>query len=164
MNQRLSATIRAFRSEDVGIVKQLIDATIDASYTGVYPPHALQFFKEYHAVQRILEDASNGHTVVLQSEGAIVGTGTLLGREIRRMFVSPGCQRRGFGHRVLAALEHRATANRLDDLELYSSLVARPFYDAMGFRVLREGFIPLDDGQRLDYFLMGKSLAARADG
>jgi len=152
------SVLREFRAEDAGIVKQLIDETIDGSYAATYPPKAIEFFKQYHCVEQILADARNGQTLVLQTGAALIGTGTLLGKEIKRMFVAPGAQRRGFGRRLLVALEELARADGLKTIELYASLVARPFYEAMGFRLVKESCVLLDDGERLDCFVMTKDL------
>lgn len=158
MNANAESMLRNFRAEDSGILKQLIDATIDASYVDAYPAKAIDFFKAYHSVRQILADASNGHTVVLKVGTRIVATGTLLGNEIRRMFVAPNAQRRGFGRRLLIVLEEQAKMKDVEEIELYASLVARPFYEAMGYRVVSESCVPLDDGQRLDCFVMAKGL------
>ena len=153
--------LRRFQVEDVETLKHLIDTTIDASYGDVYPPEAIEFFKQHHSRRQIRSDAANGYTIVLQAGDRIVGTGTLLGSEIRRMFVAPDVQKRGLGRRLLAALEQKARESGLHEVELHASLVARPFYERMGFRVVKEGCVPLENGQRIDCFVMTKELRGR---
>ena len=74
------------------------------------------------------------------------------------MFVAPDVQRAGFGRQLLDALEEKARESGLETVELFASLVARPFYERMGFRVVRESCVPLRDGERLDCFIMTKTL------
>ena len=83
-----------------------------------------------------------------------MATGTLLGNEIKRMFVSPRMQGRGLGRELMAILLQRARELGLDKVFLDSSTVSYGFYRKLGFQPLKEDFIALDDGGRLDYVRM----------
>ncbi len=43
------ARIRPFGTPDLAVVRQLIHNTIDTCYSGVYPPRAVAFFKDFHS-------------------------------------------------------------------------------------------------------------------
>ncbi|MCM2466653.1 GNAT family N-acetyltransferase [Methanoculleus oceani] len=86
--------LRRFRPRDLEDVSRLVTGTIEASYAPVYPREAIDFFLEYHTVEQIMENADRGCTFVLEPGGRIVGTGTLLGTTIKRVFVHPSRQRR----------------------------------------------------------------------
>jgi GNAT superfamily N-acetyltransferase len=101
---------RSFTESDCAAVKALVDRTIESSYLGVYPPSAVTFFKDYHSLESILGDAHAGSTLVIEKEGSLRATGTLLGTNVRRMFVDPGMQGRGLGHLLLTKLESRRRA------------------------------------------------------
>jgi citrate lyase synthetase len=92
----LGILIRKFRGEDLEVVKQLVDATIAISYREAYPQEAIDYFLLFHNEHNILEDADRGCTFVLVTD-RIVGTGTLLGSEIKRVFVDPSLHRHGLG-------------------------------------------------------------------
>lgn len=150
--------LRSFAEADLTAVKALIDRTIDASYTGVYSPEAIAFFKEYHSPQCILSDARAGHTLVIEDEGKLVATGTLLRTNVRRMFVDPAAQGHGLGHKLLLTLEEHARVLGLTTLDLSSSLPAHRFYLHHGYATDSEECDPLPGGGTLRYYAMSKML------
>jgi ribosomal protein S18 acetylase RimI-like enzyme len=56
--------------------------------------------------------------------------------EITHLWVSPGCQRRGVGRRLLAAAIEEARRRRLPSLAIDSDPNAAAFYEACGARVI----------------------------
>ncbi len=158
-----AAVLRDFREEDLDEVRRLVVLTIDAKYPAVYPPRAVDYFKQFHSEDRIMNDAEQGLTVVLELDGRIVATGTVVGNNIRRVFVLPEYQGRGLGKQVMTRLERHALAEGVESVELDVSLVSKRFYDRLGYRLAKRDYVPLEDGQRLDYYLMTKYLASEQD-
>jgi len=154
-------TLRESRPEDIGPLKELIDRTIDSAYPGAYCPSAIEWFKAYHSPRTILEHAEKGLTLVIEREGRLIATGTLVGTEVTRVFVAPEHQRGRLGMRIVEAMERRAAELGLPFLELYSSTVARPFYDRLGYACIEIGALEMSDGGRLDYHRMRKVLRAQ---
>jgi len=154
-------TIRAFRQADVAALKLLIDRTIDACYAGHYCPQAVRFFKDYHDEQAILKDARTGDTIVLTEAGRIVATGTLVGDEIKRVFVDPAFQRQGFGRRIMQHIEEAAVLRGVEIVRLDASLPSKSFYDGLGYRTMEAAFLPVENGRRLDFFKMRKALGGK---
>jgi GNAT superfamily N-acetyltransferase len=152
-------TIRAFREDDLEEVRKLVLTTIELSYSGVYSTRAILFFQEYHSVENIRADASRGQTVVALENGSIIGTGTLLGNNIRRVFVLPGVQGKGLGGRIMEELEQRAAEAGLKAVELDSSTVSIDFYRRRGYTAGERDFIELEGGERLDYLPMQKTIS-----
>jgi GNAT superfamily N-acetyltransferase len=152
------AVVRKFRPQDIDVVKELVDSTIDTSYGGVYPPAAIAFFKEHHAVEKILADSRNGCILVAEDEGRMIGTGTLVNGEVGRMFVMPECQGQGIGMEILGQLEQVARKKGLRHLRLDASLVARKFYERMGFKLIEDTSRPVGNDERLEYSVMTKAL------
>lgn len=150
--------IRAFRQADMAALKSLIERTVDACYPGHYCPQAVQFFKDYHDEQAILKDARAGDTIVLAEAGRIVGTGTLVGDEIKRVFVDPASQRQGSGRLIMRRLEEKAAANGVATVKLDASLPSKAFYDRLGYVTVEQTFLPLANGRRLEFFKMQKRL------
>ena len=138
-------------------MKQLINTTIAISYREAYPLEAIDYFLLYHSVDNILEDADRGCTFVLETD-RIVGTGTLLGPEIKRVFVDPSLHRQGLGALLIEALEHEALNKGIRKISLCASLPSKQFYDTLGYVTDCRTFIPVQKGKRLDYFLMIKNL------
>ena len=151
------AQVGEFREEDLSSLRRLILSTIDASYTGVYPVEAIEFFKDYHSEQQILDDATAGCTVVAGYGTVIAGTGTLIGTNIRRVFVHPRHQHRGIGKLIVRELERRAQIEGSPTIDLEASLVSIPFWESLGFAVQGEDHIPVKNGQTLRYSRMVKA-------
>ncbi|MDD5419726.1 MAG: GNAT family N-acetyltransferase, partial [Methanomicrobiaceae archaeon] len=86
------------------------------------------------------------------------GTGTLLGTTIKRVFVHPSHQRRGYGSLLMHALEGEALERGIRRVELYASLPAKRFYDVLGYFTESEGYIPVRNEKKLDYYAMAKRL------
>jgi GNAT superfamily N-acetyltransferase len=101
--------LRIFEPADIEPVYILVMGTIDKSYTGVYPEEAIRFFKQYHCKENIYDDYLNGYTIIAELEREIVGTGTLLGANIRRVFVNKCYQGHGLGKLIMKKLENRAS-------------------------------------------------------
>ena len=146
--------MRKFVDDDLAAVRNLICETIDFSYSGAYSPKAVSFFKSYHQESNILDDSRKGHTIVTESGDRILATGTLLGNEIKRVFVIPVMQGHGLGRDIVALLLQRARDNGLEKTFLDSSVVSIGFYKNLGYRPVNEDFILLDDGSHLDYTRM----------
>ena len=150
--------IREFNKEDLRSVYRLIQHTIDTSYHEAYPREAIAFFKDYHSKEHILDDAVTGYTVVAEYNCEVLGTGTLLGINIRRVFVSPLHQYKGIGKLIVRELERKASLDKLTTLELEASLVSRQFWESLGFLVEREDYVPVRNNQKLSYYKMVKTL------
>jgi ribosomal protein S18 acetylase RimI-like enzyme len=151
---------REFQPADLARVRQLICHTIDLCYTGVYPPRAVQFFKQFHSDQEILARNQSGVILVLEREGAIVATGALIGHEILGVFVDPPCQGRGYGRAVMLDLEARARANGCHEVKLSVSLPSKGFYDKLGYQVVEECSIAVGEDQTLRFWKARKGLEA----
>ncbi len=150
--------VRTFQPDDLAEVSALIHRTIDASYAGVYPPLAIAHFHEHHADYTIVAEAESGHIVVVERDGRMVATGTLVGDEVSRVYVEPERQGQGIGTAIMEALEARAREEGLTDVVLYASVVAKPFYDRLGYVVSEEGERDCGQGQMLRWYRMAKRL------
>ena len=158
MSKDSDISIRKFRSSDLAAVRRLICDTIDACYADVYPEEAVQFFKQWHRDENILEGAKEGHAIVLEKDGQIIGTGTLLGDEIVRVFVQPGCQGQGCGKIIMRRLEEQAISLGRSMIRLDASLPSKTFYDALAYRTLEKTSLQVKNNERLDYYKMEKRL------
>ncbi len=153
-----SFQIRQMQEKDLQPVYLLVQDTLQISYQNIYPVEAIEFFKEYHQEKNILKDSKSGYTLVAESNGKILGTGTLLETNIRRVFIHPSHQHQGLGKSIFKHLEKRATQNKLSSLDLSSSLTAKGFWESLGFTIFKEFSLPVANGQKLDYYEMTKRL------
>ncbi len=150
--------IREFEKSDIGNVKELIHHAIDVCYKKDYCPEAMEFFREWHNDESIFEDAKEGYMIVLEDDGKIIGTGTFVDGEIKRVFILPALQRKGFGKLIMQKLEEKAILKGIDVIRLDASLPSKMFYDLLGYVTLQKAFREVENGKRLDYYIMEKSL------
>ncbi len=133
--------------------------TIRTSYAAHYPGEAIRYFLDYHSPVSVLDDIESAYTVVLNDSGRIIGTGTLRGTTVKRVFVLPEFQGRGLGEIIMCHLEDFARQAGLRFLELHASLPAKRFYDSLEYRTLSFCRIPVENKKTLDYYRMARPLA-----
>ncbi len=150
--------MRKFKKADLADVRELIYKTIDTCYSGIYCAEAVKFFKDWHCDEKILKNAKEGYTIILEKDNQIIGTGTVVGNEIMRVFVDPEFQKRGFGKLIMRELERKAVSAGVDVVKLDASLPSKKFYELLGYVVLEETFLELGNNKRLDYYKMEKTL------
>jgi GNAT superfamily N-acetyltransferase len=148
--------IKQFDKQDLPAVHRLVINTIDISYRPDYTTEVVKFFKSIHPPETILSDAETGYTVVAAEDGKIVGTGTLLGTNVRRVFIDPSRQHQGIGTLIVNELEKRAKSESRYILDLSSALGARAFWERHGYSVREEHFTPAGDGRIIHYYTMTK--------
>jgi len=157
--------LRPFEPEDLEAVFALVARTIETSYAGVYERSAIDHFHEHHTRDEIRCAAEEGCTVLLEQDGRLLATGTLVGDHVDRVYVAPEHQGRGLGRRVMAALEARARRDGVRTLRLAASIPARVFYQRLEYRLVSEESHDFPDGARLPWYKMAKDLEpAAADG
>jgi ribosomal protein S18 acetylase RimI-like enzyme len=155
----LEVKLRPFSQEDLYALKGLILTTIDTCYSCVYPPRAIEFFKQYHSPENILERADKGYTVVGESPGKVIATGAIVENHICAVFVVPAAQRQGLGRRIMEHLEDKARSAGYQEVTLDVSLPSKKFYERLGYRLSEDVYLDVGEGQRLAYWT-GKKLLA----
>jgi GNAT superfamily N-acetyltransferase len=160
MDIHQQSRIRPFRRADLDFLQRLIWKTIDGSYAAVYPPRALEFFKEFHAKQKILERSEAGTVLVLEENGDLVATGSLVDGEIFAVFVHPAFQGIGHGKALMRVLEDKARASGVSESLLSVSLPSKRFYEGLGYEIVQECSRDLGAGQRLNFWKAKKRLIA----
>ena len=148
--------MRDFHPSDLDAVKELIDRTVEVSLGPVFSDEIVEFFKNHHNRQSILEGAAAGHAIVLENRGRIAGTGTIPGTEIVRVYIDPGLQGCGLGKRIMARLEQTGRRKGVKTFDLHSTIVSREFYYALGYSLVREASLDLESGSELEYYIMEK--------
>jgi GNAT superfamily N-acetyltransferase len=156
MTIRNQPVLREFRETDLFSVKSLVHRTIAICYPGHYCLEAVRFFANYHSNEAILRDALDGCTLVLDRAGRTIATGTLVGDEIKRVFVEPAMQKHGLGRLIMRRLEEKAASLGVGTLRLDASLPAKPFYDSLGYATIEAASLTLENDRRLDFFRMHK--------
>lgn len=150
--------VRGFRLADLENVKELINKTIDVCYKGYYCNEVMEYFDMYNWDGNILKVARDGYIVVVEKQGKIIGTGSVVGDVISRVFVDPGQQRQGLGKMIMSELERQAATNGVKVARLRALANARRFYESSGYVTVDKGLVKVDNGRCLEYYQMEKGL------
>lgn len=145
---------RPMTADDIVEVRALVESTVRTSYRGAYSQAAIEFFVQYHNENAIRNDLRKGVCIVACTGDEIVGTASLIGDLITRVFVMPRYQGNGVGGHLLRLLLARARSSDLDTLRLDASLVSRPVYEHLGFMVVADQWHDLGGGDALPYHEM----------
>ena len=97
--------MRLKRAECPVKVAEIVEKTIRAVYPHYYPSGAVQFFLDLHNERRIREALAREDIYFAEVQGEIVGTGSIRGNEICRLFILPEYQAKGYGNRLMDLLE-----------------------------------------------------------
>ena len=123
---------------DVDAVHAMVQHTIRAIYPGFYEPAVVEAFCRLHSRDAIASDVAMGKVFLFDEDGIPVGTGTLDGCHVKRVFVLPARQGCGIGTSVMNALESLASSS-YGIVTLDSSRPAERFYLNRDYRVVSEG-------------------------
>lgn len=140
---------RPIAPKEAQIACDVIHATIDGIYTPIYPPRTVQFFKDFHSVDSIIERTRHGHVLVVEEDGSIVGTAASLENRIFGMFVLPSFQGRGYGRDLMDALETQIKTDGHTEAVLSMSLPSEGFYRSRGYVDFEEYSRDVDGGEML---------------
>jgi len=99
----------------------------------------------------------NEYVLLMEVDGNIVGTGSLLVNEIGRMFILPLYQGLGYGTSLLNELEKYAFENGYTSVTLDASLPAYGLYEKRGYIPIEYNKITTPEGQVLCYNKMKKT-------
>jgi len=106
-------------------------------------------------------DIPKGTTLLMVKKGIVIGTGSIVGNEIKRMFVVREEQGKGYGGMQLAEFERRAS-EAYSDVVLDASLGSYEMYRHLGYSLLEYIPMQLPAGEYLCYFRMSKNIASKA--
>jgi N-acetylglutamate synthase-like GNAT family acetyltransferase len=87
----------------------------------------VQFFKDFHSKRNVADRNKIGTTLVVEEDGKLVATGSLVGGEILAVFVHPRLQNGGRGKALMRALENEARASGVTEIGLSISLPSKRF-------------------------------------
>lgn len=144
-------------SEMADEIHNILQTTIRTVYPKYYPKEVVDFFCGHHSREHILEGIASGNMGVLVAEGVIVGTGCRSGGHITGVYVLPRCQKKGYGSRIMDALEAQIGKEH-DKAVLDASLPAVCLYEHRGYRTVGHGLYELENDVKLVYEIMEKRL------
>ena len=147
--------IREALPTDLQAVGGIARDTISAVYPHYYPQGVVDFFLWLHGLGRIEKDLAAGRAYLLEGDGGPVGTVTLRGGDLCRLFVLPEHQGKGYG-RALLDFAERAIGEAYGKITLDASLPGKPIYLRRGYRVVEAKEERLENGGVLCWDVMEK--------
>ena len=145
--------IRSAVLSESDIITELVRKTIKAVYPKYYPAEAVEFFLAHHKPEKIASDIEAGKVYVTERDGVIVGTVTIDGNGIERLFVEPSRQGKGYGGKLLDFAENMIFGYS-EKIRLDSSLPAKSIYIKRGYKEKEYRKILTDNGDYLCYDIM----------
>jgi GNAT superfamily N-acetyltransferase len=161
MSEEEKFSIRDYEERDLESLEYVVHRTIKESYDKVYPPEAIKYFLELHSKENMAKDIPEGRTVILELSGKIMATGSIVKDEIKRVFILPEYQGRGYGRKIMEILEKTALNNGIQRVKLCASLPSKDFYLAIGYKILKFTSLSVNNNEKLEYYDMEKYLAER---
>lgn len=144
---------------DFDTVQEIVSSTISTVYSAFYPEDVVSFFLDHHGDDVIIRDLTDQNVYLLDIDGVSVGTGSIRGNEITRVFVKPEYQRKGYGTLIMQDLES-IVARSSSIVRIDSSLPGYGLYLKLGYRPIAYRMISTPNGQVLCYHEMEKTLSS----
>ena len=152
--------IRIANEFDFESVKRITQTTIKTVYPKYYPNGAVQFFCDHHSDEKILEDIKANRVYLIENEENEVGTVTICGNEINRLFVLTKYQHMGYG-RALMDFAEKMISKETDTVVLDASLPAKKIYLLRGYKETAYNIIKTDNGDYLCFDVMERHIGGK---
>lgn len=159
MREIRKVLIRKYNKKDLERLSFIVCTTIKKSYLKFYPPEAIEYFSELHSKGNMEKDIPKGFTCMLELDGEVIGSGSIVGSEIKRVFVLPRYQGKGYGKKIMAKIEETALSQGIRKVKLCASLPSKNFYLALGYKIVRFTHFLVNNNKKLEYYYMEKDLA-----
>jgi GNAT superfamily N-acetyltransferase len=161
MRAEENIVIRNYNKRDLERLGFIVQNTIKRSYMKFYPKEAIDYFLELHSIRNMKKDIPKGHTFVLESGNEVLATGSIVENEIKRVFVLPEYQGRGFGKKIMAKLEEIALNEGFNKVKLCASLPSKDFYLSLDYEIVQFNYIEVKNNKKLEYYDMEKDSVER---
>ena len=144
---------------DLQTVKNMVHRTIKECYPECFSENVVDFFLNLHLEEAIKDDLINANVYLMESDGYLVGTGTIKDNVIKRLFILPQYQHHKFGTELLQCLDDELAVNDIFTAAVDAHEQVRGWYQAMGYAVLSEQIVDIN-GETLPYYHMEKQVTA----
>ncbi|MDR2733264.1 MAG: GNAT family N-acetyltransferase [Spirochaetota bacterium] len=138
---------------------EVVHTTIETIYPKYYPRSAVDFCLAWHSRENMQSLLPKEKTLVLLAENTPLGTCSLSGNEVKRLFVLPEYQGKGYGKMLLRETEKLLDTSLHNELVLAASLGAVDFYRKAGYAWRDYKTIETAHGDYLCYLEMARHCA-----
>jgi putative acetyltransferase len=135
-----------------------MEETISTCYAMFPLAYRQHWMEDHHSGDQILQEATEGLTLVMECEGRIIGTGNINYDKIQSIIIHPDFQRQGYGTELIKRLEQYARNNRISVVQLWALTPARPFFEHLGYQILSEHHFKDPHLRQFKYYIMEKRI------
>lgn len=143
------------RAQSSREVHSIVSSAISEVYPRYYPQGAVAFFLSLHCEENIGRAMEQEEIYLLEAGECKVGTGTIRGNEICRLFIRPEYQGQGYGSLLMDWLEERIFALH-PCVHVDASFPAEAMYLKRGYRIASYEKLAVSNGDFLCYHTMEK--------
>lgn len=157
-------TIAPLLKNEALAAAELFFETVHCSNGSDYSPDQLAAWAPSgRSHQQVIADKlTSQYTLVAKASDALVGFASLAEPDyLDMLFVRPAWQRQGIARQLVAHLELHAQHCGAAIIRTHASLTARPFFEASGYRFVRENTV-MRNGIELKNLFMEKGLPPRS--
>ncbi|MBI4235128.1 GNAT family N-acetyltransferase [Candidatus Peregrinibacteria bacterium] len=129
--------IRKFLQSDAAELSKLMRETVVKSNSADYSKEAVRCLVDEYTAERLIKDSKKMHIFVASEESKLLGTISLVGDRVSRMFVLPEFQGQKIGSKLIRCVEKFAKKEGKTILRVRSSLTAYGFYQKLGYQKTR---------------------------
>jgi GNAT superfamily N-acetyltransferase len=140
-------------------VFDVVHKTISEVYPKYYPKSAVDFYHQWHSKENMREQLQEETVLVLFEDNNIVGTGAVFENDIRRFFILPEYQGKGYGSALFTELEKCVDKNIFPTISFYATLCAFEFYQKNNYIQKNFHTVKLPSGDYLCCFEMEKTIS-----
>jgi len=126
-------TIRKAEGKDILGIIRVINESVMATHTKLYPPKDIQETLDNYTEEKVNRYIKEYDYFVAEYNNEIVGCVLAKESKMRSLYVIPSFMGKGLGKRLVEKAEECVKANGYDEIFLWSSLVSHDFYIHMGY-------------------------------
>ncbi len=134
---------------------QIASETIKMVYPKYYPSGAVSFFLDLHNENRVKAAMNTEEVYLLEINNVVVGTGSIRGNEICRLFILPKYQGKGYGSKMMDLLEEKIF-KKYEEVKADASFPAESMYFKRGYQIQSYERIETENKDVLCYHTMIK--------
>ncbi len=155
----MTLVIRSYRKDDQSAVSNLFVDTVQAIPLSDYTQDQLDAWAPKDSVGGIDWDKrihpGNGYVILLKDRLAAFGTIDQNGY-LDFLYVHPKHQRQKLATYLFTRMELEAEELKLAKIYTYASITAKPFFEKMGFRTIRENWIERNGVRFMNWYMEKK--------
>lgn len=145
------------RLADLQTVTDIVHQTITACYSKWYSEQVVSFFLQHHSKEVIQQDLQTANVYLMESDGYLVGTGTIRDELIQRVFILPQYQGCRFGVELMQCLEDGLAVNKILTAAVNAHEHSKDWYAHLGYTFVSGHQVNVNE-ELLPYYRMEKQV------